>query len=101
MCSDIGVLKEGKPPKKVGETIVPLFRSPLKKLGKLLFHCSGPPKKADKTLVSLCFGKNLDSPPKKSWGNYCSIVPVPPVKNIQTINNQSIRAGTMWNNVEQ
>lgn len=34
MCSDIGVLKEYKPPKKV-----------------------------DKTLVSLCFGKNLDRPP--------------------------------------
>jgi hypothetical protein len=25
----------------------------------------------------------------------------PPMKNIQTINNQSLRAGTMWNNVEQ
>ena len=73
MCSDIGVLKEGKPPKK-----------------------------ADKTLVSLCFGKNLDSPPPKKVGE--TIVPLfrsPPVKNIQTINNQSIRAGTMWNNVEQ
>ena len=49
MCSDIGVLKEGKPPKKADKTLVSLCfgknldSPPLKKLGKLLFHCSGPP----------------------------------------------------------
>lgn len=62
MCSDIGVLKEGKPPKK-----------------------------ADKTLVSLCFGKNLDSPSPKIRGTpivYCLLFQG---KESQIIDNQSLK----------
>ena len=62
MCSDIGVLKEGKPPKKVDKTIVPLF-----------------------------IGKNLDSPPPKIRGTpivYCLLFQW---KKSQIIDNQSLK----------
>jgi hypothetical protein len=62
MCSDTGVLKEDKPPKKVDETIVPLF-----------------------------IGKNLDSPSPKIRGTlivYCLSFQW---KVSQTIDNQSLK----------
>lgn len=76
------------PAPKVGQTIVPLFTN----------QGDSRPPKVDKTMV---LAKISTVPPGKVGEIIVHIVPVPPGENDQTINSQSLRAGTIVNNREQ